>query len=316
MEGYLSQSTKTFDISAIILSYNTKDVTLRCVKELVSSIKKSNLKAQIIVVDNASTDGSAEALAELKPDGVEYILVKNNENVGFSRVNNIGLKKSTGKYILYLNSDVLVNSSENIPNWTELLERLNSDKSVAGLTVRVNLQNGKIDPASHRGFPTPSRSLWYFLGLEKLVEKIKKTDHKLKKIFGGYHLLHLDVKKEHEIEACTAAFFLVAADVAVGLEGFDEQFFMYGEDLDLCYRIYESGKKLLWFPKYSVTHLKYQSGIGAKSEHTKMKIKKAFYEAMWIFYNKHYKKKYGKVVTYVTWVGINLLSLIKTGSFL
>ena len=312
----MSQSTNIFDISAIILSYNTKDVTLRCVKEFVSSIKKSNLSAQLIVVDNASTDGSAEALAELKLDGIEYVLVRNNENVGFSKGNNIGLKKATGKYILYLNSDVLVNSSENIPNWDELLEKLEKNKNIAGLTVRVNIQNGQVDPASHRGFPTPIRSLWYFLGFEKLVEKITSTDHKLRKLFGGYHLLHLDVRAEHEIEACTAAFLLVAADVAFGLEGFDEQFFMYGEDLDLCYRIYQSGKKLLWFPKYSVTHLKYQSGLGAKSEHTKKKIKKAFYEAMWIFYRKHYERRYGPVVTYVTWVGINLLSLIKSGSFL
>ncbi len=312
----MSQSTNLPDISAIVLSYNTKDVTLRCVNDLTNSLKKSNLKSQIIVVDNASTDGSADALSTIRPDGVEYIFIKNGKNVGFSRGNNIALKRATGKYILYLNSDVLIGSLESAPNWTDLIARLEKDKSIAGLTVRVNLQNGEIDPASHRGFPTPLRSIFYFLGIENILRKIRNPKSEILKFFGGYHLMHLDVKAEHEIEACTAAFLLVAADVAVGLEGFDEQFFMYGEDLDLCYRIYQSGKKLLWFPKYSVTHLKYQSGIGAKSGHIKQRMKSAFYEAMWIFYRKHYEKQYGPFVTYLTWVGINLLALMKTGKTL
>lgn len=281
------------DISVIILSYNTRETTLRCLKEFdVICAKSPKVRVELIVVDNASTDGSVESLRNYRPHHCTIECIYNVENVGFSKGNNMGLEKAQSRYVLYMNSDVMVQSTTHPIELEDLITYMDSHGDTGALTVQVNLPGGQIDPASHRGFPTPWRSLTYLLKLEKLIQILRITHKDVRRVMGGYHLLSEDMKSIHEIDSGTAAFLLCRKNTLDNLKGFDEQFFMYGEDLDMCYRMRMQGSKVLWYPKYTVTHLKYQSGLGSQDGATQRKIRWHFYDAMERFYRKHYNAKY------------------------
>lgn len=268
------------DLSIIILSYNTKAVTKRCLVSLINNLKKSpTLTSEIIVVDNASTDGSFKMLESFRVYK-NFKLIKNKNNVGFAKANNQALKITQGKYILFLNSDVIVDKLD----FSILINYLEKDPKVGVLTVKINLPTKKIDPACHRGFPTIWNSLCYFLKLEKIFGRLPF----LGKIFGGYHLTYLNLDAIHEVDTISGAFFLTRKNILEKVRGFDEEFFIYGEDIDLCFRIKHLGYKIIYYPLFQVIHLKYTSGIKKNNS----LIKKQFYEAMKIFYRKHYQKKY------------------------
>ncbi len=268
------------DLSIIILSYNTKKLTKKCLFSLIDNLKKSpSLEIEIIVVDNASTDGSWQMLESFKVYK-NFKLIKNKSNIGFAKANNQALKEAQGKYILFLNSDVIVDKID----FDVLIDYLEKDQRVGALTVKINLPTKKIDPACHRGFPTLWNSLSYFLKLEKFLGKLPF----LRKFFGGYHLTYFDLNTIHEVDSISGAFFLTRKDILEKVGGFDEEFFMYGEDIDLCFRIKHLGYKIIYYPLFHVIHLKYASGIKKNNSLTK----KQFYEAMKIFYRKHYQKKY------------------------
>lgn len=272
------------NLSIVIISYNTEKITRNCIESVVESIN-NKIDYEIVVVDNASTDGSVEKIKNL----VQIIpsnnlkIIENRENVGFGRANNQGVKNAKGKYVLFLNSDVVIDKVD----FQELMTYLDKNVDIGALTVKVRLINNQIDPASHRGFPTLWRSFCFFSGLEGTFGDV----YFLKKIFGGYHLLHNNFNTIHEIDSPSGAFFLIRTELFRKLGGFDDKFFMYGEDLDLAYRIKEQGYKIIYYPKWSVTHLKYQSGL-QKDLKTKATIKRHFYKAMKIFYKKHYEKQY------------------------
>ena len=217
------------DLSVIILSYNTKDLTLQCISKVQSSLSKGSLQAEIIVIDNHSEDGSSDALKKIVNNNTIKGIF-NAVNVGFGKANNQGLSLVEGRYILYLNSDVLVPEGS---FFDALIKEMDDNLVYGTMTVRVELPSGKIDPASHRGFPTVWRSLCYYSGLEKVTANLPF----LNKLFGGYHLTSIPINTKHEIDSPTGAFFLVRKDIVDVLGGFDEHFFMYGEDLDLAFRI-------------------------------------------------------------------------------
>jgi GT2 family glycosyltransferase len=280
------------DLSVILLSYNTRDITLKTLASLGRAIGADKpLKIEVIVVDNASTDGSGEAIRQLQAEPIaSYQLqaIYNKENVGFSKGNNIGLKQAAGKYVLFLNSDMIVDDLR----LSELITYLDIHPKVGVLTPRVELSSGQIDPASHRGFPTVWRSLCYFMGLERLSASLSMT----RGVFGGYHMLDKDLNVEHEIDACTGAFLLVRGDLVRKVGGFDEQFFMYGEDLDLCYQVKALGYQVIWYPHQKVTHLKYSSGLGSSTPETRKQIRWHFYDAMEKFYLKHYSPTHNALI--------------------
>lgn len=279
------------DLSIIIPSYNTKDITL----QTIESVKKHlhNVTAEIIVVDNASTDGSAEVLSD-RTDIIPLLLA---ENLGFSKANNKALQIAQGNYILFLNSDMIVDNVD----FKELISYLEKNQKVGALTVKINLQKGGIDPASHRGFPTVWRSFCYYAGLEKNLGRFSL----LSKLFGGYHLLHLPLTSIHEIDSPTGAFFLTRKKLMDELMGFDEIFFMYGEDLDLAFRIKEKGYTIIYYPTYTVTHLKYQSGLKTVHSGTQKKTRSHFYDAMKLFYTKHYSDKYPSFISKIVFAVID-----------
>lgn len=279
------------NLSVIILSYNTKDLTVQTLDSVKESLSKTpHLSYEIIVIDNGSSDGSVDTLKKYK--GIHFI--DHKENVGFGSANNIGVKHATGEYILLLNSDTIV---DNV-NFEKLLGVMKSHETIGLLTVKLLLPDGSIDPASHRGFPTLWRSLTYFSKLEKATASIPL----LNRLFGGYHLTHLNREIAHEIDSPSGAFFLIPKNVYDEVKGFDELFFMYGEDLDLAYRIKDLGYKIWYYPDMSIIHIKGQSGRKNTDSTKKSATQKHFVEAMRIFYKKHYEQMYpGMINRMVYW---------------
>jgi GT2 family glycosyltransferase len=285
-------------LSVIIPSYNTKDMTLACISSLASALDATSLHFEIIIVDNASTDGSASSLTTLKTRNIIPIL--NSNNVGYGRANNQGITIAKYDYVLFLNSDVLMDRTI---DFAKLIDFLDRNTEVGVLTVDVRLASNQIDPASHRGFPTPWRSFCYFTGLEKATARLPV----LNRVFGGYHLTHLDRQSIHEIDSPTGAFYLTRKTILDDVGGFDEDYFMYGEDLDLSYRIKNKGFKILYYPQYSVTHYKSTSGLKRKND-TKIqsRTKGYFYDSMEIFYRKHYEKVYPKLLNNIIYGAIKM----------
>ena len=161
------------DLSVIILSYNTKDITERCLESLFKSIFSNNsLSVEIILIDNASQDGSADMIdifvSDHQASNIEYKVLRNKENLGFVRGNNKGVELSDGKYILFLNSDVIVESVD----FSNVIQFIEEDDEIGALTVRVDIPKGGIDPASHRGFPTPWNAFCYFGKLEAMFGRM------------------------------------------------------------------------------------------------------------------------------------------------
>jgi len=290
-------------LSIIILSYNTKEITRQCLDALVQSLDAiADHQFEIIVVDNASEDGSREMLRTYKQSfstkNISFQTIFNAENEGFPKGNNAGVVNATGTYILFLNSDVIIKHV----SWSHVLSYLDAHPDVGALTVRVTLLQGQIDPASHRGFPTVWNSFCYYSQLEKLTRPILG----LNRIFGGYHLTSRDLSQVHTVDAISGAFFLARARVIAELQGFDETFFMYGEDLDLAYRMKEAGQSIVYYPEAEVLHLKYQSGLKKETDETEQKTKKYFYDAMRIFYRKHYEARSWWILNRLVYTFINI----------
>lgn len=291
------------DLSVIVLSYNTKKLTLNTLTKLYKSLKSSNINSEIVIVDNGSVDNSIEMLNRFKDArSYENIVIKtifNKKNMGYPKGNNQGIEISSGRNILFYNSDVIV---ENI-NWKDLIHFFDNSHEVGALTVKVLLTNNKIDPASHRGFPTVWNSFCYFSKLERVFGKIPGFN----RLFGGYHMTYKSLNKIHEIDSPSGAFYLTRKKILDIVDGFDDKtFFLYGEDLDLSFRIKELGFKVLYYPKYSVLHLKSVSGLKKKDARIKNKTKDYFYDAMKSFYKKHYQSKYPNFISKIVYFFIDL----------
>jgi len=275
------------DLSIIIVSFNTRQLLKQCLQSLPANI-------EIIVVDNNSTDDSSTMVSKEFP---MVKLVKNKKNVGFAKANNQGIKISQGKYVLLLNSDTVV------PKQTisELIFYLEKNPQAGVITPRLELKNGQLDPACHRGFPTPLAALTYFLGLEKLFYGSN--------FFGQYHQTWKNLKTIHEINACSGAFLLTRKKILDQINGFDEKYFFYGEDLDLCYRIRQMGYQIIYYPKVKAIHYK---GVSSQAnKQTRKKSAQAAIEAMEIFYNKFYQDKYPRIITLLVILGIKLKKTLR-----
>lgn len=272
------------DVSIIIVNYNTKKLTLECIK----SINQSNISYQyeVILVDNNSTDGTVDALAKEFPN---VNLIANSENVGFSKANNQAINLSKGRYILLLNSDTIVKSGS-----IDIIIRFMDENMEAGATgCRVLLPDGSLDQACHRGFPTPSASFYYLAGLYKKYPNNPQ--------YNGYHLSHLNLDEIHEIDCLVGAFMMVRREAIEQVGLLDETYFMYGEDIDWCYRIKQAGWKIYYNPMTEIIHYK-----GASSRKKPMKIVYEFHRAMYLFHKKHFSKKYSFFVNGAVYTGIGL----------
>ncbi|MCL6096466.1 MAG: glycosyltransferase family 2 protein [Patescibacteria group bacterium] len=289
------------DLSIVIVSYNTKDFLKKCLDSIYKTSK--NFGFEIIVSDNNSKDGSVEMV---KKEFKDVILVENKENMGFSKANNMGVKKSSGRYVLFLNSDTIVHAN----TLRYMVNFMDKNKNAGAATCELIMPNGKIDDASHRGFPTPWNSFSHFSGLSKIFPKSK--------LFGGYNLGFEDFSTTHEIDALAGAFMLVRRKAGEQVNWWDEDYFFYGEDIDFCYLLKQKGWKVYYVPEVSILHYKgVTGGIKKHSKHlttadreTRIKSQKERFRAMRLFYKKHYEQKYPWIVTRLVYAGISLKQLI------
>lgn len=282
------------NLSIIVVNYNTKELLKKCLDSLFRYCDREidAGEYEIIIVDNGSSDNNFDVSIHRN----KARIIKNEENLGFAKANNLGMRKAKGKYILLLNSDTVVDGA----TIQKMLEFAESKKNLGAATCRVELGNGMLDPACHRGFPTPWNAFCYFLGLEKLFPKIN--------FFSGYHQYFKDLNSVHEVDAISGAFFLIPWQVVEKAGMLDEDYFMYGEDLDWCFRIREMGYSIWFNPKASITHFKKRSGRAATDAVLKRQTQRYFWETMRIFYEKHYMEKYPRLVSSFVLQILKLLS--------
>lgn len=285
-------------LSIIIVSFNTKEITKKCLLSLKKIFIRYPLNYEVLVTDNNSQDGSVKILLDLEKQWDNLHIFLSKKNLGFGKGSNFGLEKSKGKYILYLNSDVIVSDID----FRDLIKLMEIQKDIGALTVKVVLPTGEIDPASHRGFPTLWRSFTYFTGLEKIFKNIPM----LNKLFGGYHLVSLNLNEIHEIDVLSGAFLLTKRDIVDKFGGFDEDYFAYGEDIEMAFQIKKLGYKIIYYPLWEVLHLKSVSGLKKKDSNIRKKTNIYFYESMKIFYQKHYAKDHHWLINQLVYLLISI----------
>ncbi len=254
------------ELSVIIVNYNVKHFLEQCLHSVQKAV--TGIKAEIIVVDNNSSDGSLLYLPPLFPN-VKYIA--NEENRGFSKACNQGLQQAAGRYILFLNPDTIVPED----CFKKCMTFLDADVKAGAAGIKMLDGSGKFLKESKRAFPSPLTSLFKLFGLSKLFPKSK--------LFSTYHLGHLDENSTNEVDVLAGAFMMIKKEVLDKTGGFDETFFMYGEDVDLSYRIQKAGYKNFYFAGSSIIHFKGESTRKASMNYVRM-----FYKAMNIFVKKHY----------------------------
>ena len=279
-------------LSIIIVNYNVKYFLEQCLKSVELSTKK--IKNEVFIVDNNSQDGSIEMVKKKFP---KYLLIQNKKNVGFSKANNQAIKKAKGKYILLLNPDTILEED----TLKKCINFINNHKKTGSLGVKMIDGNGNFLPESKRSFPSPLVAFYKIFGLSDLFPKSK--------IFGKYHLSFLDENKIHEVDVLSGAFFLTKKSILNKIGFLDEKFFMYGEDIDLSYRIKQAGYKNYYFPKTKIIHYK-----GESTKKASMNYVFLFYKAMSIFYNKHFKGSHTFILYFLIHLAINLrasISLLK-----
>lgn len=287
-------------VSAIIVNYNTKDILLDCIKNLQNS---EHTDLEIIVVDNGSTDGSYEAVKENFPE----VKAIKSENKGLAAGSNLGYSNATGDYILYLGSDAF--PKEN--TISGMVEYFEANSSVGAATSKLVLRDGTLDMDSHRGFPTPWAAFTHFSKLNKIFPKSK--------IFNQYFLGWEDMSTTHEIDLLISHFMMIRRETLEKVGPWDETFFVYGEDVDMCYRIKQAGYKIMYLPQFETLHYKGASvgirkqsqDISKSSKETRMKMSKERTKAMRLFYKKHYATEYPSFVTGFILFGIDLLEKIR-----
>lgn len=264
------------DLSIIILSYNTKDLLRTCLTTVFASVLE-DYRMEVIVCDNQSID---ESVAMVKKEFSPVVCIQNGKNLGFAAGNNPGIRRAKGRYILLLNSDTEVGAD----TFAKMITYMDANQEVGASTCKVMLPTGDIDPSCHRGFPTPWASITYLFKLEKLFPTSV--------LFGQYHQGYKGITTIHEVDCIVGAFFMVRANVIKKVGLLDEDYFMYGEDIDWCYRIKKAGFKIVFNPQTSILHRKKQSGRANILKKRRTETEIYFHRYNWLFYTKHYQKIY------------------------
>lgn len=256
-------------LSVIIVNYNVRYFLEQC----LYSVRKAteSIEAEVFVVDNNSVDGSVDMVREKFP---EVILIENKENTGFSKANNQAIRGACGEFILLLNPDTVVEDD----TFTKAIGFMEITPDAGGLGVKMIDGKGNFLPESKRGLPTPSVAFYKIFGLSRFFPKSK--------IFGRYHLGYLDKDEIHAVEILSGAYMLMRKSALDKVGLLDETFFMYGEDIDLSYRILKGGYRNYYFPETRIIHYKGESTKKGSINYVLM-----FYHAMIIFAKKHFASK-------------------------
>jgi O-antigen biosynthesis protein len=256
-------------LSIVIVNYNVRYFLEQCLHSVRKAI--NGLSVEVFIVDNNSVDGSVEMLHERFP---EFTTIISRENVGFSRGNNLAIRLAKGEYILLLNPDTVVEDD----TFRKVIRFMDEHPDAGGLGVKMVDGKGKFLPESKRGLPTPLVAFFKIFGLSKLFPKSR--------IFGKYHLGFLDNDQTNEVEILSGAFMMLRKSVLDKTGLLDETFFMYGEDIDLSYRIIKAGYKNYYYPEARIIHYK-----GESTKKGSLNYVVLFYNAMVIFARKHFSAK-------------------------
>ncbi len=269
-------------LSIVIVNYNVEYFLDQC----LNSVRKAmeNIDGEIFVVDNDSIDGSNQMVESKYP---EVTLIANKKNVGFSTANNQAIKISKGEYVLLLNPDTVVEHN----TFEKCIKFMDDNPDAGALGVKMLDGSGKFLPESKRGLPTPSTSFYKMFGLSTLFPNSKR--------FARYHLGHLDKDKIHKIEILPGAFMLLRKEALDKVGLLDEAFFMYGEDIDLSYRIIKEGYSNYYYPETRIIHYK-----GESTKKGSVNYVLVFYNAMVIFAKKHFTQKNAKLFTFLINIAI------------
>lgn len=271
-------------LSVVIVNYNVKYFLEQCLHSV--DIALQGIDAEVFVVDNNSVDGSVEMVARKFP---HVRLIANTENTGFSTANNQAIRESNGEYILLLNPDTVVEQD----TFVKCVEFMDSHPDAGGLGIKMVDGKGRFLPESKRGLPTPAVAFYKIFGLSALFPKSK--------IFGKYHLGYLDNEQTHEVEVLAGAYMMLRRETLDKTGLLDETFFMYGEDIDLSYRITLAGYKNYYFPEARIIHYK-----GESTKKSSVNYVFVFYNAMAIFARKHFSQKNALLFTMLINVAIYL----------
>lgn len=290
-----------YSVSVIIVNFNTCDLLRSCLQNLLDQ----NEATQIIVVDNASEDGSAEMVRTEFPS-VELIAL--TTNLGLTGASNRGLAEATGEFILYLGSDAFPQAGV----IQEMAAYLAQNPDVGIATAKLVLRDGQLDMDAHRGFPTPWASLTHFSGLNKLFPKSK--------LFNAYFLGHEPLDQPHEIDLCISHFMMMPKSLFESVGPWDEEFFLYGEDVDFCYRTKAARYKIMYLPQFEVLHYKGASvgvrkqtqDISNASAETRKRASQLSTKAMALFYRKHLYDRYPWIVSAAVLGGVRVLALLRS----
>ncbi len=272
------------DLSVVIVNYNTRDFLKGCLDHVFPEL--AGRDSEVFVVDNGSSDGSA---AMVRREFPTVTLLENGENLGFARANNRALRLARGRHVLLLNPD-----TEVAPGSVGKLEQaIDTLPNAVGVGPKIVRPDGRLDLASRRTFPSPGVALARLVGLSRLFPRSRRL--------ARYNRTYEDPDQPGEIDAGTAAALCFRQDALLAVGFFDEDFFMYGEDLDLCYRLRERGGRIYYVPSALVLHYK-----GEASRQQPRAMLREFHRAMWLFYRKHYASGWRAALAPAVWLGIRL----------
>lgn len=268
-------------VSALVVSYNVRALLLDALRAFYSS---RGTAVEAVVVDNASNDGSSGAV---EADYPQAKVIRLHQNLGFGRANNAGLDACTGEFILLLNPDVVVDE-DCVQNLAEFLA---TTPAAGAVGPRLQRPDGRPDLAARRGFPSPISALYRFVGLSRLFPRSSR--------FNRYNLGAIPLNAVHEIDSGTAACLMLRRAAIDQVGFFDPDYFMFGEDLDLCYRLRKAGWKIFYSPAAFAVHHK-----GSSTRQATGRMLYEFHRAMWIFHRKHYAANTPAAGNALVWLGI------------
>jgi GT2 family glycosyltransferase len=257
------------DLSVIIVNYNVKYFLEQCLHAVERACE--GIETEVIVVDNNSVDGS---VGEIRRKFPRVRMIENKENLGFSKANNQAIRESTGRYVLLLNPDTVVEED----TFRKCISFMESHPDAGALGVKMIDGKGEFLPESKRALPTPTVSFYKMFGLSTLFPRSRR--------FGKYHLGHLNMDETHQVDVLAGAFMFIRRSVLDEVGLLDESFFMYGEDIDLSYRITKAGYGIYYYPETTIIHYK-----GESTKKGSLNYVRLFYQAMIIFAGKHFTSR-------------------------
>ena len=269
-------------VSALIVSHNVKDLLLQSLQALLAS---AEVPIEVVVVDNDSSDGSAAAVTAEFPKATVLI---QERNIGYSRAANVGLERCTGRFVLLLNPDVMVDQQ----CVGRLADFLLTRPDAGAVGPRLLMPDGKVDPNSRRAFPVPSTLLYRTIGLSRLFPKSPR--------FGRYNMSYMDDSDAHEIDAGTGDCLMIRRAALDRVGFFDPRYFMYGEDIDLCYRLKMGGWKVFYLPTATAGHHEREAPDGS----ARRQMLYEEHRAMWTYHFKHHAEEQSAFGNGLVWAQI------------